>query len=33
MLTLFWDMHGPILVHYQAHGQTVKSANDRNVPK
>ena len=27
MLTLFWDMHGPILVHFQAHGQTVNSAN------
>jgi len=27
MLTLFRDMHGPILVHIQAHGQTVNSAN------
>jgi len=27
MLTLFWDMHGPILVRFQAHGQTVNSAN------
>jgi len=27
MLTLFWDMHGPILVHFQVHGQTVNSAN------
>ena len=27
MLTLFWDMHGPILVNFQAHGQTVNSAN------
>ena len=27
MLMLFWDMHGPILVHFQAHGQTVNSAN------
>jgi len=27
MLTLFWDMHGPILVHFQEHGQTVNSAN------
>jgi len=27
MLTPFWDMHGPILVHFQAHGQTVNSAN------
>jgi len=27
MLTLFWDMHGPMLVHFQAHGQTVNSAN------
>ena len=27
MLTLFWDMHGPILVHSQAHGQTVNSVN------
>jgi len=27
MLALFWDMHGPILVHFQAHGQTVNSAN------
>jgi len=26
-LTLFWDMHGPILMHFQAHGQTVNSAN------
>ena len=24
---LFWDMHGPILVHFQAHRQTVNSAN------
>ena len=27
MLTLFWDVHGPILVHFQAHGQTVNNAN------
>ena len=27
MLTLFWDMHGPILVHFQGHGQTVNIAN------
>jgi len=27
MLTLFWDVHGPILVHIQAHGQTVNGAN------
>ena len=27
MLTLLWDMHGPILLHFQAHGQTVNSAN------
>jgi len=29
MLTLFWDIHGPILVCFQAHGQTVNSANYR----
>ena len=27
MLTLFRDMHGPILVHFQAHAQTEKSVN------
>ena len=27
LLTLFWDMHGPILVHLQPHGQTVNSAH------
>ena len=27
MLTLFWDIHGPILVHFHAHGQTVNSDN------
>jgi len=26
-LTLFWDTHEPILVHFQAHGQTVNSTN------
>jgi AICAR transformylase/IMP cyclohydrolase PurH len=25
MLTLFWDMNGPILEHYQEKGQTVNS--------
>jgi len=27
MLTLFWDMYGPILVYFQVHGQTVNSTN------
>jgi len=27
VLTLFCDIHGPILVHFQVHGQTVNSAN------
>ena len=27
MLTLFWDMHGPILVHFQVRGQRVNSVN------
>ena len=27
MLMLFWDMHGPILVHFQEHGRNVNSAN------
>jgi len=27
MLTLFWDMHEPNVVHFQAHGQTVNNAN------
>jgi len=26
MLTLFWDFNGPILEHYQDHGQAVSSA-------
>jgi hypothetical protein len=26
MLTLFWDLHGPILGNYYDHGQTVNSA-------
>jgi hypothetical protein len=26
MLTLFWDMNGPILEHYQEKGETVNSA-------
>jgi len=27
MLTLYWDMHGPILMLFQARGQTVNRAN------
>jgi len=27
MLMHFWDVHGPTLVHFQANGQTVNSAN------
>jgi len=26
MLTIFWDVNGPILVHFQEKGQTVTSA-------
>jgi len=26
MLTIFWDINGPILVHFQEKGQTVTSA-------
>jgi hypothetical protein len=33
MLTLFWDMNGPILEHYQAKGETVNSARYSSMPE
>jgi len=32
MLTIFWDVNGPILVHFQGKGQTVTSARYSDMP-